>query len=63
MFGDPDDDSHASGEDRPLYPELKDRIDRYVEASFSDFQELHAEITNSTSFNAWVRAKIRKGDL
>ena len=63
MFGDPSDDSVASGEDRPLWPELKDRIDRYTEAHFADLRALHNEVLKETSFNAWVRKKMRAGEL
>jgi hypothetical protein len=63
MFGDPDDESHESGDDRPLFPELKDRIDRFVDENFSGLEQAHAEILEFTTFNAWARTQIAAGRL
>jgi hypothetical protein len=61
MYGDPNDTAHVSGDDRPLPHELRGRIDEYRE-------KLGAEAilkwsVNHGTFNAIVRAELRKGRL
>jgi len=63
MYGDPDDTTHTSGEDRPLPYELKDRINKYIVSRTGDREKLKIELLRSSSFNAYIREKIRKGNL
>jgi len=64
IFGDPDDTTHSSGDDRPLPYELKDRINNYtMKRSMLDPERYKKEIEESSSFNALIRKEIRKGNL
>ena len=64
IFGDPDDITLSTGEDRPLPYELKDRINIYVEKrSQTDPKQFKREIELSSSFNALVRKEIEKGNI
>lgn len=61
---DPDVPSKATGEDRPLPVEIKDRVNSYVMArSQADPERFKRECEESSSFNALVRGEIRKGNL
>ncbi len=63
-YGDPDDTEHTTGDNRPLPIELKDRINKYVERRTKEnptaFKE---EIQNYETYNALMRAEIRKGNI
>lgn len=64
IFGDPDDTSTSSGDDRALPFELKDRINIYIEKrSQSDQERCKKEIEKSSSFNALIRNEIKKGNV
>lgn len=63
-YGNPEDTSQASGEDRPLPFELKLRINRYVEHRVAkDLAGWQSELAEATSLNAVVRQRIREGVL
>jgi hypothetical protein len=63
-YGNPDDTSQASGEDRPLPFELKLRVNRYVEKRVAtDLRQWQLELDGATSLNAVVRQRIREGVL
>ena len=63
-YGDPDDLPEASPEDNHLPPELKRRIDRYVQKRLEiDGDSLMKEMEASTTFNALVRKEIKNGKL
>lgn len=60
IYGNPDDITHTTGEDRPLPEELKNRINIYIEKmSLADPEKYKQMIINSTSFNALIRSEIR----
>ena len=64
IFGDPDDNTHTTGNDRPLPIELKDRINIYVERrSETDPQQFKRAIEESSSVNALIRKEIEKGNI
>lgn len=64
IFGDPDDTSTSSGDDRPLPFELKDRINIYIQKrSQTDPEKYKREIIESSSFNALIRKEIKKGNV
>jgi len=63
-YGDPDDPSQPTGEDRVLPRELKDRVDRYIEErNKMDIDEFKKEVEESSTFNAFIRKEIKKGNL
>ena len=64
IYGDSDDTSHSTGDDRPLPGELKDRVNRYIERRNEiDPEKCKREIEESSTFNAFVRSEIRQGNI
>ena len=64
FFGDTNDSTHVSGDDRLLPEELKDRINKYIEKRMlNDPEEYKKDIENSSTFNALIRKEIREGNL
>jgi DNA-directed RNA polymerase subunit F len=64
IFGNPDDTTHTTGEDRPLPFELKDRINIYVEKRANiDPEKFKEDVENSSSLNALIRKEIKKGKI
>lgn len=64
FFGDPDDTSHATGQDRPLPYELKDRINIHVEKRVQIAPEnFKKDVEESSSVNALIRKEMAKGNL
>jgi hypothetical protein len=64
VFGDPDDTTVATGEDRPLPYELKDRIRSFVKKRMQrDPEAFKKEIKGSLSFNALIRGEVKKGNI
>ena len=64
LYGDPDDTSHSSGNDRPLPYELKDRVNIYIQKrAKTDPEEYKREIEMSSTFNALIRSEIKKGNI
>lgn len=64
FYGDSDDTSHASGEDRFLPFELKDRINIYIEKRAQENrQDFKEDIKKASSFNALIRKEIRSGNV
>ena len=61
MYGDPNDTTHTSGDDRPLRHELRGRVDRYRER-YSPLEVAEAR-KHFTTFNAFVRSEMRNGLL
>ncbi len=61
MYGDSNDNTHTSGDDRPLRHELRGRVDRYRER-YSP-QEVAEARKHFTPFNAFVRSEMRNGPL
>lgn len=63
-YGNPEDTSIASGDDRPLPIELKQRIHRFVDRQLSVTPApWQAETFNASSLNALIREKMRAGLL
>ena len=63
-YGDPDDLPMTAPADNHLPPELKRRIDRYIQKRLEiDGNSLKEEMEASTTFNALVRREIRNGNL
>lgn len=64
FYGDPDDTSHTTGEDRPLPYELKDRVNIYIEKrALRDREKFKKDIEKSSSFNALIREEIKKVNI
>lgn len=64
LYGYPQDTREASGEDRPLPHELKDRINIYVgKRAETDPATLKKDMEDASSFNALVRRDIREGRI
>lgn len=64
IYGHPGDTRNASGEDRPLFPELKRRVDQYRQRRRSlDLPALARDLERSSSFNALIREDLRAGRL
>ena len=64
IYGDPDDTSVTTGEDRPLMPELKDRVNTYVmKKNQADPEKFKQDIEESSTFNALIRNEIKKGSI
>ena len=64
IFGDPDDTTHGTGDDRPLPPELIGRINIYrAKRLQTDPEQFMKEIEESSTFNAFIRKEIRKGNI
>ena len=64
MYGDVEDTTHTKGDDRPLPFELKDRVNAWIQAHLQSSQAILAlAMETSSTFNALVRAEIRRGTL
>lgn len=63
MYGNPEDTKHTQGDDRPLPPELKDRINKWL-AKYMDKEEIFKDkLKQYSTMNAFVRAEIRSGNI
>ncbi len=60
-YGDPDDTSIGSGDDRPLPYVLRGRVDRWRVRMGGD--EIRKKTSKFSTFNALVREEMRKGSL
>jgi len=64
IYGDPDDTSITTGEDRPLPIELKLRVNIYMtRRRQADSEQFIKDLEESSSFNALIRREIKKGGL
>jgi len=61
MYGDPEDTRHTSGDDRPLPHELRGRVDVYREKYEAEI--IQKMVSKYSSYNAFIRAEIKKGNL
>lgn len=61
MYGDPDDTKHTSGDDRPLSPALRNRVDAFREKKGALY--IKTKVEGYTSYNAYIRNEIRIGNL
>jgi hypothetical protein len=61
-WGEPSDTKYASSEDRPLPPELIDRVNRYI-INRKDIEIFKKECEKSSSFNALIRREIKKWNI
>lgn len=62
-YGDPEDRSFGTGDDRPLPYELKDRVNRYFTQAFSRSDEFKRRIRGYSSPNVFIRAQMRDNGL
>lgn len=64
QYGHKEDNEFMKGEDRPLPPELRDRINKYILRRVSlDYRQYEEDIKKSSSFNALVRKEIKSKNL
>ena len=63
MFGDPKDITHTHGDDRPLPPELKDRINKWIEKQASNTEAVKQKLQQYSTMNAFIRAEIKAGNI
>jgi hypothetical protein len=64
VFGDPDDTTVATGEDRPLPYELQDRVRSFIKTRMErDPEVFKKEIKGSSTFNALIRRKVKEGNI
>lgn len=63
-FGDPDDTTKRTAEDRPLPVELKDRVNVYmIRRMAEDPTALKRDVEQASTYNALVRREIKLGRL
>ncbi len=63
-YGDPNEPSLTTGDDRPLPYELKDRVDRYLEKKAQTNPERwKREVERSSTLNALIRKEIKRGNI
>ena len=62
VWGDPYDIRYSSGEDRPLPPELIDRVNKYV-INRTDIEKFKKDCEQYSSLNALIRKEIKKGNI
>ena len=63
IYGDLNDETHGSGDNRPLPLELKDRINIYIEKQGIGNTEFKKKIDSFTTLNALIRKEIRAGNI
>ena len=64
MYGDPEDERHTTGKDRPLPPELINRVVNYLlRMSRTNPTDLLDKLKKATSFNAFIREEIVRKNL
>ncbi len=63
IFGDLKDETHGSGDNRPLPLELKDRINNYIEKQGVGNTEFKKQMDSFLTFNALIRKEIRAGNI
>ena len=61
IYGDPDDTSKLSGENRPLPHELRGRVDSYTQVHGAE--HIADQVKNFSSYNAFVRHAIETGSI
>jgi len=64
IYGDPNEPSHTTGDDRPLPYELKNRVNRYLDKrAHIDPEEFKRDVERSLTLNAFIRKEIERGNL
>jgi hypothetical protein len=64
FYGDTDDTSRTSGDDRPLPREIKDRVNIYIQKrSHTDLKNFKKDIIRSSRFNSLIRKELKQGNL
>lgn len=64
VFGDPDDARFARGKDRPLPDELRNRVNAFFTAEAAkDPEGFKDAVKACSSFNAFIRNQIKRGNL
>lgn len=63
IFGDLNDETYGSGDNRPLPLELKDRINIYIEKQGIGNTEFKKQIDSFSTFNALIRKEVKAGNI
>ncbi len=64
VYGDPDDTTQWEGEDRPIPPELRERVNNYVQKQQAlPLEEQQKKIDAFSSLNARIRHEIKEGNI
>ncbi len=65
IFGNPDDTTHTTGDDRPLPYELKNRINIYMieKRAQANKEKFKMELEKWSTVNAFIRNVIKRGNL
>ncbi|MHC9540272.1 MAG: hypothetical protein AB9903_12210 [Vulcanimicrobiota bacterium] len=64
VYGDPEDTSQWEGEDRPIPPELRERVNHYVQQQQSlPLEEQQKKLEAFSSLNARIRHEIKEGTI
>ena len=63
MLGNPEDTEYTKGDDRPLPPELKDRINKWLEKHMDNPEAFKNKLQQFKTMNAFIRSEIRQGNL
>jgi hypothetical protein len=64
VFGNPDDTTVVTGEDRPLPYELQDRVRSFIKTRMErDPEALKKAIEGSSTFNALIRSEVKEGNI
>jgi len=58
-YGDPTDTKKYLGDDKPLPPELKNRINEWLESNSNDQKTFKSKLEEFSTMNAFIRAEIR----
>ena len=64
IYGDPNEPSHITGDDRPLPYELKNRVNRYLDKrAHIDPGQFKRDVERSSTLNAFIRKEVQRGNL
>ena len=63
MYGDPADETHTTGDDRPLPHELRGRVDRFRKKHGGAAIRTWMERDSFTNYNAFLRQRILRREL
>lgn len=63
MYGDPEDTTHAKGDDKPLPVELKDRVNKWIEKMQNNPSQFKSKVESSSTLNALIRSEIKNGSI
>lgn len=63
FYGVPEGTKHTNGDDRHLPPELKDRINKWINKHMRNQELFKNKLQQYSTMNAFIRAEIRSGNI